>query len=117
MIKLFGEYYYIDFEELDDFLLLDKDAKDKVSTTKTTKVFDESAQMANSKTVEVAEHIKHKEINAVKFELIRNFISDLGDEPNEEDYGLGSNNLTKTSVRFKLAFNTLLVYGILKKMD
>ena len=117
MVKLFGEYYYIDFEELDDFLLLDKDAEDIMLTTKTTTQYSGDSEELKNKSVEVSEHIKHKEINAVKFELVRNFITDLGDEEQEDDYGLGANNLQKTSVRFKLAFNTLMVYGILKKME
>ena len=116
MIQLFGDYYYIDFEELDDFLLLDKGAKDKVSTTKIIKNVDVDEKITDRQYV-IEEHIKHKEINAVKFELIRNFIDDLGEEQDESDYSLGANNLNKTSVRFKLAFNTLLVYNILKKMN
>ena len=116
MIPLFGEYYYIDFEELDDFLLLDKDGKDKVSTTKIIKNVDAEEKITDRQYV-IEEHIKHKEINAVKFELIRNFITDLGDEEDEGDYSLGGNNLNKTSVRFKIAFNTLWAYNILKKMN
>jgi len=115
MIKLFGEHYFIDFEELDNFLLLDKDEKDKITTTKTTETFNDHGK-SSGVVVENKEHIKHKEINGVKFELVRSFISDLGDEQ-EADSMLASNSLKETSVRFKLAFNTLLIYGILKKMD
>ena len=68
-------------------------------------------------TTTTKEHITHKEIDGVRFEIIRNFISDIGDENYEEDPKLGDSSLEKTSIRFKLAFNTLLAYDILKKLD
>lgn len=116
MIKLFGELYYVDFEELDSFLAFD-DHKDKVETKKVVEKINSDG--TTDRWFTTKEHIKHKEINGVKFELIRGFISDLGDEQNEteEDPMLGRNSLEKTSIRFKLAFNTLTAYGILKKLD
>ena len=116
MVKLFGEIYYIDFEELDIFLAFE----DKEDTIETKKVVEKiSSDGKSDKWLTTKEHIKHKEINGVKFELVRGFITDLGDETdeNEDDPMLGRNNLTKTSIRFKLAFNTLTAYGILKKMN
>jgi hypothetical protein len=116
MIKLFGEIYYIDFEELDTFLAFD-DKEDTIETKKSVEKINSDGTIDRWLTKK--EHIKHKEINGVKFELVRGFISDLGDETdeNEEDPMLGRNSLEKTSIRFKLAFNTLIAYGILKKID
>lgn len=116
MIRLFGEIYYIDFEELDTFLAFD-DKEDVIETKKIVENINEDGKIDRQITKE--EHIKHKEINGVKFDLIRQFISDLGDETdeNEEDPMLGRNSLEKTSIRFKLAFNTLIAYEILKKFN
>lgn len=114
MIKIFGEYYYIDFEEIDFFLeLSDNDLVVNKETTTTS-----NPDGTVTKTETDKEYVKSKEINSVRFELIRNFITDLGDEvqDEEEDEMLGNKNLGKTSIRFKLAFNTLLAYRILKKM-
>jgi|TARA_R110000851_G_scaffold848_3_gene2882 hypothetical protein len=124
MIELFGEVYYIDFAELDKILLLDKDAKgsvkkdgvSKIITKDIVEVKNEHGILLSTETT-TREHIKHKEIDGVRFEIIRNFISDIGDESFEEDPKLGEHGLDKTSIRFKLAFNTLLAYDILKKLE
>jgi len=124
MIELFGEVYYIDFAELDNILLLDKDVKGKIKKGDVGKIFtkdivevmDKNGIIQSTETT-IREHIKHKEIDGVRFEIIRNFISDIGDESYEEDPKLGDSSLGKTSIRFKLAFNTLLAYDILKKLD
>jgi hypothetical protein len=124
MIELFGEVYYIDFAELDKILLLDKDAKgrvkkdgvSKITTKDIVELRDKNGILQTTETT-TREHIKHKEIDGVRFEIIRNFISDIGDENYEEDPKLGDSSLEKTSIRFKLAFNTLLAYDILKKLD
>jgi len=109
MIKIFGDLYYIDFEELDVFLAFD-DKEDIVETKKKVEKINHNG--TTDRWLTTKEHIKHKEINGVKFELIRQFITEKEDDPM-----LGRNNLDKTSIRFKLAFNTLLAYGILKKMN
>jgi len=119
MIELFGEVYYIDFEELDKILLLnntEKNGVSKITTKDITEETDPKGELLSTITT-VREHIKHKEIDGVRFEIIRNFISDIGDENYEEDPKLGDSSLEKTSIRFKLAFNTLLAYDILKKLD
>jgi hypothetical protein len=112
MIKLFGDLYYIDFEEIDSFLLLDDTNESKTELKTTTERFSNTG-ILESRTVRVTEQVKHKEINGVKFELIRNFIADIGDEEEETDII----NMGNMSISFKLAFNTLLAYDILKKLD
>ena len=116
MIELFGELYYIDFSELDKFLVLDKKGNGKIKTKTVVETANEDGNVTTTKTT-TQEHIAHKEIDGVRFELVRNFIADIGDEGHEEDTKLSDSSLEKTSVRFKLAFNTLLAYGLLKKMD
>ena len=122
MLDIFGKKYFIDFEVLDDFLLIDGSVnQDNIQKTeRIIQLFDETGKIV-SKEVTIDDNIKHKEINGVRFELIRNFIEDLasGSETNSEDYDetLGSRNLKKMPMRFKLAFNTLLFYNILKKLD
>lgn len=118
MIEIFGEEYYIDLEELDTFLIMDPDLTKDV-TVKIIESFDAKSKLAG-KDVVTDEHIRHKEVNGVKYELMRNFIADLGDgaeDSGDYDSKLSSRNLEKMSVRFKLAFNTLIYYDILKKLD
>lgn len=116
MLNIFGSTYYIDLMELDSFLLLDS-SQDKDTTTKTVESWNGDNNFAG-KDVIVDEVIKVKEVNGVKFEIVRNFISDLSDGADGEfDDTLGSRNLDKLGVRFKLAFNTLTHYNILKKLN
>jgi hypothetical protein len=122
MLKIFGQLYYIDFEVLDDFLKIDgSDYPNGIQETKKTiEVFNETGQLVSQETI-TEDNIKHKEINGVKFELIRNFIEDLvsSADVGADDYdsALGSRNLKNMSLRFKLAFNTLLFYNILRTVD
>jgi hypothetical protein len=121
MLKIFGKKYYIDFEKLDDFLLIDKDPKKRVEDVKSVvELFNETGQLV-TREVRTDENIKHKEINGVRFEITRNFIEDLalGSENGSDDYDemLGTKALEKMPTRFKLAFNTLLFYNILRKID
>jgi len=118
MIKVHGEFYYIDFKVLDDFLLIEDKNSNNIQTTKETiREYNEDMKLYNTKEIE-KEHIKHKEINGVRYDLISRFIEDLVlsyDDDGETDPMLGSNNLEKLSNRFKLTFNTLVNYNILKK--
>jgi hypothetical protein len=116
MIELFGELYYIDFAELDKFILLDKKPLDKTKLKTVVQTEDAQGKVVSTVTT-IDEQIKHKEIDAVRFDIIRNFIADIGDEVYEEDPRLGELSLGKTSIKFKLAFNTLVAYRLLKKMD
>lgn len=115
MIELLGELYYIDFGVLESFLLLDKNNKGKVELKQETLFYDENDTLV-SRELQTTENIKHKEIDGVRFELIRGFINDLGDDT-EGDPAMGGSNLIKMSIRFKLAFNTLVAYDILKKIE
>lgn len=120
MLKLFGDLYYIDFEVLDSFLEIEgTDYDNNILTTKhitrTIKNGDEEIEITED------ENYKPKEVNGVRFEIIRNFIEDLAlsSESTNEDYDemLGSKNLQKMPTRFKLAYNTLLFYNILRKVN
>tara|TARA_R110000796_G_scaffold59710_3_gene137848 strand:+ start:802 stop:1158 length:357 start_codon:yes stop_codon:yes gene_type:complete len=118
MIEIFGNLYYIDFEVLDKFLIIDK-TNDNASNETITETFDKHSKLLGKEVVVNNNGVK--EINGVKFEVIRNFIEDLGmaSEANSDDYdsALGSRNLEKMSIKFKLAFNTLIFYNILRKED
>lgn len=118
MVEILGDLYYIDLNVLDKVLTLN--TKDEYGTEKgslkTVEVFNDSGSLQSRK-VTRTEQINIKEIDGVKFEVIRNFITDLGDDSDEGDPIMGKNNLDKMSIRFKLAFNTLTAYGILKKIE
>ena len=88
MIKVLGEQYYIDINKIQDIITIPN------TTTGDTE----------------------QNVSIVKFELIKTMIDVLMTESEEIDENLGvrgSNNLT---MPFKLAFNTLLVHGIIKTL-
>jgi len=116
MIKIFGDLYYIDFEKLDVFVA--DGQKENVFKT-VDKEYNYDNELVKTKIIETAEPTT-KEVNVVRYEIIRNFIDDIsmaGGTSDEHDEMLGSNNLIKTDVKFKLAYNTLIFYKILKKID
>lgn len=118
MIKLFGEVYYIDFEIIDGFLNSDSSLKaGEVKETEEITIFNEEDKMI-SRQVTTHSSQKPKEVNGVRFDIIRGLINDLGEgEEDESKNELGILNLEDMNVRFKLAFNTLTAYGILKPIE
>lgn len=120
MLNLFGNLYYIDFEALDKVLTIEgTELKNNILETK--KVVRTSGNGGDITKVIKQESYKPKEVNLARFEVIRNFIEDLAlaSDSNQTDYDdtLGSRNLRKMPTRFKLAYNTLMFYNILRKVD
>jgi hypothetical protein len=111
MIEIFGEIYYIDFDQIDKFLGWDPQLKaGETVETQTTNILDGQGKLLSTEIIET-KSTKPKEINGVRFDLIRNFIEDLGDVTSDNEDKPADMNLG-----FKLAFNTLRAYGILKPL-
>lgn len=112
MIEIFGEVYYIDFEIIDKFLTSDPQFKARTVIEKQlTKILDEEGVLMSTTEI-TSETQKPSEINGVRFEIIRGFIDDIS-EANTEN----GDKLSDMSVGFKLAFNTLTAYQILKPIE
>lgn len=92
-----GDYLYIDFDEIINVVKLEN------APTK-----DEDGNDYPSGVVT---------IDVTKWELVNKMIDTILDEMGEEDPTLGKKNLEKLSVSFKLAYNTLLNYNILKIVE
>jgi hypothetical protein len=88
MITILGEQYYIDIEKVQDVISLPE------KTTGDTE----------------------QNMSLVKFELVKTMIDVLMTENEEVDENLGLKGTLNLSMPFKLAFNTLLVHGILKTL-
>ena len=77
MFKILGELYYIDFEELDAFLILDENYEEGITESiEITKNFDATAKITSSSEKTIRNH-KMKEINGVRYDIIRAFIEDI----------------------------------------
>lgn len=86
MLNVLGENYYIDLDEVENYLDMSES--------------DDSEQLSGS---------TEMKINVIKFELVKLLLETIlsEQEPMEDKLGLNSNK-NNTSVPFKLAFNTLL---------
>lgn len=101
MIEVLGNTYYMDLNELEKFVELPDE--------EVTKELEEG--------VEIEEDTKGQRFSIIKFEIVKTMIEVVLTEREEFDENLGSYQATKTSIPFRLAFNTLLRHNIIKSLD
>lgn len=119
MIEFGGIVYYLDVDALDKSIT-PKVGKptDKISLTECKEVTDENGKVIGTETV-VTTSLRGKEIDGPKYEIFRLMIETLIDyDDDENDTSMGVDRaLAKTPLSYKLAFNTLYNYGILKEKE
>lgn len=117
MIDIGGNLYVIDLDALSNVLVIDKDAEGKKYTqTEIKEFFDENGKITG-KDVTTFEKAMVKEIDGPKYDTVRLLFEVLFSFDEEIDDNLGMLSLNKASLSFKLAFNTLLEYKILKEIE
>ena len=85
MIKVLGENYYIDLDKVEEYLdMSDQYTDDETSGSTETR------------------------INIIKFEMVKLMLETVLSEHDDVDESLGIKSSTKTSIPFKIAFNSLL---------
>jgi len=89
MFKILGEMYYLDFNELDNQITINKEKK---------------------------EDDENHSINMVKFELLKLMVEVILTEREDYDENLGTYSSKDLSIPFKVAFNTLLRHNIIKSI-
>ena len=92
MFKILGESYYLDFNELDKQISIEKVVTD------------------------TEENEENHNVNLVKFELLKLMIEVVLSEREELDENLGVYSGKDLSIPFRIAFNTLLTHNILKSL-
>jgi hypothetical protein len=85
MINVLGENYYIDLDEVEEYL----DMSDETSTD------------SSSGTTEM-------KINVIKFEMVKMLLETVLTEQDIVDEKLGMKSSSNTSIPFRIAFNSLL---------
>jgi len=88
MLKIMNEHYYLDLEEIDDFIQVKSD-------------------------VPLSGGSEYS-ISVVKYEVIKLLLEVLMEEHEEVDDVLGGKGSNHLSIPFKLAFNTLISKKLLK---
>jgi hypothetical protein len=89
MIKVLGENYYIDLDEVEKYLDMSDKSIDKTSEDKDS-------------------DISETKINIIKFEMVKMLMDTVLTENEDTDEKLGSKSSSNTSIPFRLAFNSLL---------
>lgn len=106
-----GEYVYIDFDEITNVIRLEL-PKEEIS--------DEDEEIDEDDTDEEgtppSQH-GNITIDVVKWEMINKMIDTVLDDLSETDPTMGRKNLDKLPVSFKIAYNTLLNYNIIKIIE
>lgn len=112
-----GISYSLDFEAFDKLLSVENGTeKEQLSETETTTEYDLTMQPIGT-VVSVRQFQRGKEIDMTKYEMVR-FMLEIVLGYNEElDDSLGVQRaLDGLPISFKIAFNTLIRYGILKEI-
>jgi hypothetical protein len=89
MIKIFGEYYYIDLEEIEN--------------------------VVNLEIIPVSGGTTEQQIKFVKYDIVKMMIETVLTEREDIDDTLGMSSTNGTTIPFKISFNTLLQNKIIKK--
>lgn len=115
MIEFGGTIYSIDLEAMDKTVnkVLDSD---EIKTKELKTYLDSEGKIVSA---EIYEHTTEKmpEVSAAKYDFVRLLLEIvMDDDPDETDATLGPDRiLDKTPLSYRIAFNTLLKYGILKE--
>lgn len=119
MIDFGSKIYYIDFNKIDKLVGGEKSLKPQsMSDVEETIIYDANDEITGRQ-VTTSKYYKGKEIDLSKYDILKIMIEVLfDDETLESDTTLGPDRiLNKTSLSYKIAFNTLLQYGILKEKE
>jgi len=100
MLEVLGENYYVDFSVLENIINIPKPDKKIIETEKEGTSIEDEGQ----------------HISIVKYETIKMMLEVILTENEEMDENLGIHNSKKLSLPFKIAFNTLLRYNIIKHL-
>jgi hypothetical protein len=117
MIDIGGSIFTIDLDAFSKVLATIDKGDGKSYETETNTSYDGDGQVISA-TVTSREFEKGKEIDAAKYDVLRMCLEIIFTYNEEVDDAMGLNNaLNNTTIPFKLAFNTLLDYGILKEVE
>lgn len=119
MIEFGGSVYYIDIDALEKAIKPNGvNLNDKIIEREEKMVLDKDNNVVNTEVTEVTRE-RGREIDGAKYEMFRLMIEILMDSTEEtDDTTLGAERaLEKTSLSYKIAFNTLYNYGILKEQE
>lgn len=119
MLEFGNSIYYIDIEAFDRAITVTTilDGLPPIVDTETKTTINEGGQIVQVEKLEKT-YGKIKEIDAVKYDLLKSFVEYLMDYDDITDDTLGLDRaFKKAPLGYKVIFNTLLNQGILKEID
>lgn len=121
LIKIGNDMFIIDIEVMGNFIT-EQNQNDKSNGNMEVEKEIINTYSANSELIGKQETIhekdKGREINVSKYEIIRTMIDTVMSYNEEIDNSLGIDRAMKQApIPFKIAFNTLLYYKILKRIN
>ena len=118
MIEFGGIIYTLDLTALEKTIALSgSKPNDLVIISEKKQVLDDDNKVVATELIESTNE-RGREIDATKYEIIRLMLEVLMDNNEESDTALGVDRaLDKTPLSYKIAFNTLLKYNILKAKE
>lgn len=115
MIAFGDKYYYLDLAAINK--VVESKSKENKEDVEQTIHQDGAGNVIQSETVTI-KRAKQREVDAIKYEMIRTCIDVIIDFDPEEDVKLGTERyFEKAPVSYKMAFNTLIREGILIETD
>lgn len=115
MIEFGNVFYALDLDAYEQTIRI-KDSDPTESVTKT--YYDEDGKIVSKEVLETRKE-KTLEVDSTKYELVRALLEVVLDDVDDDaDDSLGSDRiLSKRPLSYRIAFNTLLAYGILREID
>jgi hypothetical protein len=118
MIDFGGTIYRINLEKISELLVSDESLMAKeITETDVKETFDAEGNLMD-KEVYTKTYNKSKEFDAARFDVLGSMFQILLNFNDEVDETLGIERvLDGTTLPFRIAFNTLLSYGILEEIE
>lgn len=118
MISFGNTTYYIDFRAIDQLISGEKSHKaQEIIDVETMETFDAEGDL-ESKIITTSKYNKPKEVDPTRYDLIRLMLDVILSNTDQEDETLGASRvLEKMPLSYKLAFNSLIEFGIIKEKE
>lgn len=117
MIDIGGVILRFDLEAYSKLLLLKNGSDNKEVECETT-VINDSDGNTTQETITKREFDKNREVDAIKYDLVKTCLEIILINNDELDDKLGlANSLASLPISFKIAYNTLIEYGILVEVN
>lgn len=118
MLDIGSSIYVVDLEKLSELLSYDESLQSQtVTEIEVNEVRNEEGELVGTETT-TKTYNKGKEIDASRYDLFRMFFEVLLTYNEEFDDTLGFDRaMQNATLPFKITFNTLLNYGVLKEVE